>query len=88
MPSLLLHGSHPNRDDRARELLQFGYRPDWAGPAGTIEEWDQDLVANAPDITRPFLKSLNTTGAQWEQPHKPANMKRDAPGINPSRWDD
>ena len=88
VPSLLMHGSHPNRDDSARELLQFGYRPDWAGPAGPIEEWDPDLVANAPDITKPFLKSPNTTEAQWEQPHKPPNMERDAPGINPSRWDD
>ena len=88
VPSLLMHGSHPNRDDSARELLQFGYRPDWAGPAGTIEEWDPDLVANAPDIAKAFLKSLNTTEAQWEQPHKPPNMERDAPGINPSRWDD
>jgi len=88
VPSLLMHGSHPNRDDSARELLQFGYRPDWAGPAGTIEEWDPDLVANAPDIAKPFLKSLNTTEAQWEQPHKPPNMEREAPGINPSRWDD
>ena len=88
VPSLLMHGSHPNCDDSARELLQFGYRPDWAGPAGTIEEWDPDLVANAPDITKPFLKSPNTTEAQWEQPHKPPNMERDAPGINPSRWDD
>lgn len=88
VPSLLMHGSHPNRDDSARELLQFGYRPDWAGPAGPIEEWDPDLVANAPGITKPFLKSPNTTEAQWEQPHKPPNMERDAPGINPSRWDD
>ena len=39
VPSLLLHGSHPNRDPRPRELLQFGYRPTWAGPIQPVEEW-------------------------------------------------
>jgi len=86
VPSLLLHGSHPNKDPRPRELIQFGYRPAWAGPIQPVEEWDPKLVAAAPEIAKPFLKSLNTTGYQWEQPHKPAGMKTEAPGINPSRW--
>lgn len=88
VPSMLLHGSHPNRDARPRELLQFGYRPAWAGPIQPVDEWDPELVAYAPAIAKPFLKSLNTTGFQWEQPHKPANMRTEAPGINPSRWGD
>jgi len=86
VPSLLLHGSHPNRDARYRELVQLGYRPAWAGPIQPVEEWDAALVAAAPDIAKPFLKSLNTTGQVWEQQHKPAGMKCEAPGINPSRW--
>ena len=53
-----------------------------------MEEWDPELVANAPEQARPFLQSLNTTGMAWKQEHKPAGMKTDAPGINPSRWDD
>lgn len=87
IPSLLLHGSHPNLDDQPRELLQLGYRPAWAGPIQPIDEWDPDLVANAPEIAKPFLKSLNTNGVSFEQAHKPANMPTDAPGINPSRWE-
>ena len=88
IPSLTLHGSHPNLDQRPRELLQMGYRPAWAGPIQPVEEWEAEHVANAPSIARPFLQSLNTTGAEWEQEHKPAGMKTAAPGINPSRWGD
>lgn len=88
VPSLLLHGSHPNKDPLPRELVQLGYRPAWAGPIQPIEEWDPELVKGAPDIARPFLQSPNTTGQAWEQPHKPEGMKTEAPGINPSRWGD
>lgn len=88
VPSLLLHGSHPNRSDQPRELVQLGYRPAWAGPIQPVEEWPPELVENAPEIARPFLKSLNTTGFEWVQPHKPVGMKSEAPGINPSRWGD
>lgn len=87
VPSMLLHGSHPNRDSQPRELLQLGYRPAWAGPIQPVEEWDPQLVAAAPDVAKPFLQSLNTTGFQFEQEHKPAGMRSEAPGINPSRWE-
>jgi hypothetical protein len=88
IPSLLLHGSHPNKDVVPRELVQLGYRPAWAGPIQPVEEWDAMLVATAPEIAKPFLRSLNTSGQAWEQQHKPAGMKTEAPGINPSRWGD
>ena len=87
VPSMLFHGSHPNLDERPRELLQMGYRPAWAGPIQPIEDWDPALVAAAPEIAKPYLRSLNTTGQAFEQEHKPAGMKAAAPGINPSRWD-
>ncbi|MCY2963899.1 MAG: phytanoyl-CoA dioxygenase family protein [Planctomycetota bacterium] len=86
IPSLVLHGSHTNNDTQPRELVQLGYRPAWAGPIQPVEEWDPELIASAPEIAKPFLKSLNTTGFQWHQEHKPAGMKTEAPGINPSRW--
>ena len=86
VPSMQIHGSHPNKDPQPRELVQLGYRPAWAGPIQPVEEWASELVANAPEIAQPFLQSLNTTGNNWEQPHKPAGMKTEAPGINPSRW--
>ncbi len=87
VPSMMIHGSHPNLDENSRELLQFGYRPAWAGPIKSVEEWDENLVSNAPDSAKPFLRSLNTTGFKWEQEHKPKGMKTEAPGINPSRWE-
>ena len=87
VPSMMIHGSHPNLDENSRELLQFGYRPAWAGPIKNVEEWDENLVSNAPESAKPFLKSLNTTGFKWEQEHKPKGMKTEAPGINPSRWE-
>ena len=88
VPSMMIHGSHPNLDESSRELLQFGYRPAWAGPISNVEEWDENLVSNAPESAKPFLRSLNTTGFKWEQEHKPKGMKTEAIGINPSRWDD
>lgn len=88
VPSMLLHGSHPNKDSAPRELVQLGYRPAWAGPIQPVDDWDPQLVANAPEISKPYLKSLNTSDAAWEQPHKPAGMRTEAPGINPSRWGD
>ena len=88
VPAMMLHGSHPNKDTHSRELIQLGYRPAWAGPIQPVDEWDAELVANVPDISKPFFQSLNTTGAVWEQPHKPPRMGTAAPGINPSRWGD
>ncbi|HLV78793.1 MAG TPA: phytanoyl-CoA dioxygenase family protein [Chthonomonadaceae bacterium] len=88
IPSMLFHGSHPNLDTEPREIVQLGYRPAWAGPIQPVEEWDPQLVASAPEIARPFLQSLNKTGFVYEQPHKPAGMRTEAPGINPSRWGD
>lgn len=88
IPSLLLHGSHPNQDPQPRELIQLGYRPAWAGPIQPVDEWDPELVEGAPEIAKPFLKSLNTTGHVFVQPHKPEGMKTAAQGINPSRWGD
>ncbi len=88
IPSLLQHGSHPNRTGDTRELLHFGYRPAWAGPIQPVDDWDPDLVASAPDIAKPFLQSLNTTGFEWNQPNKPTGMRTEAQGLNPSRWGD
>jgi len=88
IPSLLFHGSHPNLSDQPRELVQLGYRPAWAGPVQPVEEWDPEHVANAPEIAKPFLQSLNTSGAAWEQEHKPSGMRADSEGIRPGRWGD
>lgn len=88
VPSMLMHGSHPNHDSVSRELLQLGYRPAWAGPVQPVDEWDPQLVERAPTETQPYLQSLNTSEQRWVQPNKPAGMKSEAAGINPSRWGD
>ena len=88
IPTMLFHATHPNTDSAPRELVQFGYRPAWAGPVQPMEEWDPDLVAAAPEQAKPFLQSPNTTGGTWGLEHKPAGMTTAAPGINPSRWSD
>ena len=89
IPSLMIHGSHPNRTGDTRELLHFGYRPAWAGPIAPIEvDWNEETIATMPEIAKPFFQSLNTTGAQWHQPNKPTGMRSEAVGINPSRWGD
>lgn len=86
-PKDLFHGTHPNVSDAPREMIQFGYRPAWAGPIQPMEEWDAEAIAAAPAVARPFLQSLNTSGVEWEQPHKPEGMQSTAPGIDPSRWE-
>ena len=86
-PKDLFHGTHPNDDTVPRSMVQFGYRPGWAGPIQPIGEWDPELVAAAPEVAKPFLQSRNKTGAQWRLENKPEDMATQAPGINPGRWE-
>ena len=88
IPVDMFHGTHPNRDTVPRGLIQFGYRPAWAGPVQAMEEWDPEQVEAAPAVAKPFLQNLNTSGLEWKQPHKPKGMTTEAAGINPDRWDD
>ena len=83
---MVFHGSHPNKDHQPRELIQLGYRSAWAGPVQPVEPWPEEAVAIAPEIAKPFLQDINVSGIAWEQPHKPADMKTDAAGIDPMRW--
>ena len=88
IPSTLFHATHPNTNGSPRELIQFGYRPAWAGPIKPMKEWNPKLVTDAPEQAKPFLQSLNTTGEIWGLEHKPKGMKIEAQGIDPSRWND
>ena len=45
------------------------------------------LGIKAPKETKRFLKRVNSSGVEWEHPHKPKGMKSEASAINPSRWD-
>ena len=80
------HGTHPNVSDGPREMVQYGYRPGWAGPVQPIPEWDPELVASAPQSARPFLQSRNKADWKWELENKPKDMKTYARGIDPQRW--
>lgn len=86
MAAHVFHGTHPNVSDMPRSLLQYGYRPAWAGPAQHIDEWPEGAVEDAPACARPFLRSLNTTGWKFHQPHRPENMKTAGPGLSTRRW--
>ena len=51
-----------------------------------MTDWTAEQVAKLPLHVRPFFKSLNTRKVDWDVPNRPANMRTEAPGINPSRW--
>ena len=83
----VFHANYPNVSQEDRRLLAIAYRPAWAGPIAEIPEWPADKVAQLPDHVRPFFKSLNTRKIDYNVANRPANMRTEAPGINPSRWD-
>lgn len=82
----IFHANFPNVSDQSRRLLAIAYRPAWAGPIEDIEDWDPAKVSNLPPHVRKYLKSLNTRKIDYDVKNRPDNMKTEAPGINPSRW--
>ncbi|MCA9115039.1 MAG: phytanoyl-CoA dioxygenase family protein [Planctomycetaceae bacterium] len=82
----VFHGNFPNTGDRPREMLAIGYRPGWAGPIDTVDEWDAGQVAQLPEQVQPFFGSRNSRDWDFHGGNKPAGMKSEAPGMNPSRW--
>lgn len=83
----VFHANYPNVSQEDRRLLAIAYRPAWAGPIAEVPDWPAEKVARLPDHVRPFFKSLNTRKVDFDVPNRPANMRTEAPGINPSRWD-
>ena len=81
------HGNCPNSGDWAREMLAIAYRPAWAGPVDEVDEWPEDPVTALPPNVRRFFLSKNTREWEFGGGNKPANMKNEAPGMNPSRWE-
>ena len=80
------HGNYPNVGDHARESIQLSYRPTWAGPAEPVEPWDPQEVARMPRPVQALMG--DRSGRIWlpDAGNKPADMPRQAEGINPSRW--
>lgn len=83
----VFHGNFPNTSQDDRHLLAIAYRPAWAGPIAEVPDWPAEKVAGLPPHVRPLFKSLNTRRVDFDVPNRPANMRTEAPGINPSRWD-
>ena len=83
------HGNLPNKGSRNREMLAYLYRPAWAGPVEEkIERWDEKKVAALPPHIRKYFVDPNLRkGFDFNHPNKPANMRSEAPGIAPSRWE-
>jgi ectoine hydroxylase-related dioxygenase (phytanoyl-CoA dioxygenase family) len=82
----VFHANYPNRSQEDRRLLAIAYRPAWAGPIAEVPDWPADKVACLPPHVRPLFKSLNTRRIDFDVPNRPADMRTEAPGINPSRW--
>ena len=83
----VFHGNFPNTGDRAREMLAIAYRPGWAGPVAEVALWNPAELGQLPEAVRPFFADRNTRHWDFGGGNKPANMAREAPGINPSRWE-
>lgn len=83
----VFHGNYPNTGSRAREMLAIAYRPAWAGPVAEVEPWPPDELAKLPRSLRPLFADRNTRHWDFGAGNKPDGMTREAPGMNPSRWD-
>ena len=83
----VFHGNFPNTGPYAREMLAIAYRPGWAGPVAEVPAWEASDVAKLPQSIRPFFIDPNTRHWDFYGGNKPANMAREAPGMNPSRWE-
>jgi hypothetical protein len=82
----VFHGNYSNTGTRAREMLAIAYRPAWAGPIKEVPEWDPADLAKLPEALRPLFADRNTRHWDFCGGNKPRTMAREAPGINPSRW--
>lgn len=82
----VFHANFPNVSQEDRTLLAIAYRPAWAGPIEDIDDWEAEKVANLPAHVRKYVKSLNTRNINYNIPNRSPDLKREAPGINTSRW--
>lgn len=83
----VFHGNYPNIGAYAREMLGIAYRPAWAGPSGKVKPWNPQELARVPDAVRELMADPNTRIWNYDGGNKPANMPREAAGIDPSRWE-
>ena len=82
----VFHGNYANRGNRSREMLAIAYRPAWAGPVAEVPQWQREDLERLPDSVKPFFADRNTRHWNSDGANKPTSMAREAPGMNPSRW--
>lgn len=83
----VFHGNYPNTGDRPREMLAIAYRPAWAGPISPVKEWDEAELALVSPAVRALMTSRNQRQWDFGGGNKPANMAREAPGMDVARWE-
>ncbi len=83
----VVHGNYANLSNYPRELLGIAYRPTWAGPHAAVEPWPPAELAKVSPAVRQVLQDRNTRIWMYDAPNVPADLKSQAPGINPSRWE-
>jgi len=83
----VVHGNYANTGTNPRELIAIAYRPGWAGPAGDVPPWDDAELERVPQSVRELMQDRNHRVWLPEGGNKPPEMRREAPGISPSRWD-
>ena len=83
----VFHGNYENRSPHAREMLGIAYRPSWAGPNDAVAPWPEDELAKVSPTVRAILGDRNARTWFYDAKDVPDNLRDDAPGINPSRWD-
>ena len=71
----------------ARELLGIAYRPTWAGPCEAVPQWDEEKLAELSPDVRKIMGDPNTRVWMYDAPDVPPDLKCEAPGIDPSRWE-
>ncbi len=83
----VFHGNYPNHSDNTRELLGIAYRPAWAGPCETVRQWDPLQLARVSTAVKAVMRDPNTRMWTYDAPNVPPDLKSEARGIDPSRWE-
>ena len=83
----VFHGNYPNETHEPREMLGIAYRPSWAGPCDQVDPWPDEQLERLPAHVRAVLGDRNTRIWNYDSDNVPADLKDEAPGINPSRWE-
>ena len=83
----VFHGNYPNRSNEAREMLGIAYRPTWAGPCDPVDPWPDAELAKASPAVRTVLGDRNARIWNYDGGNVPDDLKDEAHGINPSRWE-